>query len=211
MALRVVGAGVGRTGTNSLKVALEHLLGGRCYHMFEVRARPQDVPSWQRVFAGEPVDLDALMSEFTASVDWPAAACWRELAAANPDAPVLLSTRDSAEAWWASMERTIVPALSRPLPPEDLDEQRRRAMIVSMMQRFTPEWPDGEAMMLAYERHNAAVRREVPAERLVEWRPGAGWEPLCAALGLPVPPEPFPHENSTAKFRSAMGLDGQSA
>jgi hypothetical protein len=61
--------------------------------------------------------------------------------------------------------------------------------------------------MEAYVRHNDAVRAGVAPERLVEWRPDDGWEPICAALGLPVPDEPFPRLNTTAEFRARAGWD----
>jgi hypothetical protein len=209
MALRVVGAGLGRTGTNSLKLALEQLLGGPCYHMFELVRRPQDAPDWERAVRGETVDWDGLMQDFAAAVDWPAAAFWPELWAANPEALVLLSTRDSPQTWWASMERTIVARLSRSPPPEEREWVRRRAMILAMMDaRLTPGWRDRDAAIAAYEHHNERVRREVPAARLIDWCAGDGWEPICARLELPVPDAPFPHENRTADFRAAMSLDG---
>lgn len=207
MTLKVVGAGLGRTGTNSLKLALEELLGEPCYHMFELTQRPQDAAAWESAIAGEPVDWQELLSEYSATVDWPAAAFWQEIYAANPEAVVLLSSRDSAETWWASMERTIIAAL-RQAPP-DPDRARGRAMVREMMRvRFTPDWHDRDAVIAAYERHNEDVRRQVPAARLIDWRVGEGWEPICAGLGLPVPESPFPHENRTQDFRSSLGLDG---
>jgi hypothetical protein len=209
MALRVIGAGLGRTGTNSLKLALEQLLGSRCYHMYELRRRAADLPAWEDALAGRPVDWHAHLDGFAATVDWPAAAFWRELEGANPRALVLLSTRESPAVWWSSMERTIVPALARPLPADDPDLARQRALTRAILsERLTPDWPQREPAIAAYQRHNEEVRRDVAPERLLEWQPGDGWEPLCAALSLPVPDQPFPHENTTADFRALVGLDG---
>jgi hypothetical protein len=209
MSLRVVGAGLGRTGTASLKRALEVLLGGRCYHMFEAAARPGDATVWQRAVRGEAVDWDALFEDFVATVDWPACSFWRELRERHPDALVLLSERESPQRWWASMERTIVPTLKSPVPADDVALARHRKMVIELISRcFTPRWDDGDAAIAAYERHNAEVRESVPRERLVEWRPGDGWDPLCEALAVEVPDEPFPHENTTAHFRERQGLDG---
>ena len=104
--LKVVGAGVGRTGTHSLKVALEQLLGGTCHHMVEVFAHPEEVPVWIDAVDGRPVDWGALMKDYTAQVDWPGASFWPELAAANPDALVILSLRDP-DAWFTSCTNTI--------------------------------------------------------------------------------------------------------
>jgi hypothetical protein len=207
MALQVVGAGLGRTGTNSLKLALEQLLDGRCYHMFELAARDGDIPAWEAAVRGEAVDWDSLLRGYVATVDWPAAAFWREIWDANPDAIVLLSRRDSPQSWWESMERTIVQTLGGAVPPGDPVTARRRAMTVELMrERLTPDWPRREAAIAAYERHNEDVRRAVPSERLIEWQPQDGWEPICAALELPVPSTTFPRENTTADFRTRLGL-----
>jgi hypothetical protein len=203
MTLKIVGAGVGRTGTHSLKIALEQLTGGRCYHMIEVFGRPGDPEVWCSALQGDPPDWDEFLGDFTATVDWPACSAWRELAAAYPDAPVLLSTRD-ADSWWRSASNTIFPVMDGDKAPPDPTWTR---MAEAMFERFTPDWRDEGAAKAAFEAHNAAVRAEVPADRLVEWRPGDGWDPLCAALGVPVPSEPFPHVNTTDEFRAMAGLD----
>ena len=201
MALKVVGVGLGRTGTNSLKLALEHLLGGPCYHMFELIAHPHQVPQWEQAVRGEQGDWDALFDGYAATVDWPGCAFWRDLVAANPDAPVLLSTRDSPQTWWVSMEQTIVPALQGPMLSDHPDLMRGQEMVRELFRtRFTPDFADREAAIAEYERHCDDVRREVPAERLIEWQPRDGWEPICRHLGLPVPEMPFPHENTSEDF-----------
>ncbi len=207
MALRVVGAGLGRTGTTSLKQALELLLDGPCYHMLDVFGREQDTPVWHAAVRGEPVDWGELLHEYRATVDWPACAFWRELSVANPEALVLLSTRDSAEQWWGSMEHTIVPVSQRPIPTDDPAAARHMAMLHELFERtFTAALANPAAAMAAYERHNEDVRRATAPERLIDWRPGDGWDPICAALGLAVPDEPFPHENRSAEYRASQGL-----
>jgi len=201
--LRVVGAGLGRTGTNSLKLALERLTGGPCYHMVELFERPGDLPQWRGAVYGDPPDWRAFPAGYTATVDWPACAFWEGLAEAHPYAIVLLSVRDSAEQWWRSFEATIVDGLSRPVPADQPEWAERRQATLAMLERtFTPRWREREQAMAAYEAHNAAVREAIPAGRLLEWRAGDGWEPICAALGVPVPDEAFPHVNSTEEFRA---------
>jgi len=206
MTVRVVGAGLGRTGTHSLKIALEQLLGGSCYHMVEVFGRPDDIAVWQDAIDGKPVDWHALMRDFTACVDWPVCGFWSDLADAFPDAIVLLSSRSSPQAWWKSANDTIF-AVGRLGPPPDPTLAAQRKMISGLFERFTPDWDDPAAAQAAYVRHNDEVRAAVPAERLVDWWPGDGWEPICQALGLPVPDVPFPHVNTTDEFRAMVQLD----
>ena len=201
MTLQIVGAGVGRTGTHSLKVALEQLLGGTCHHMIEVFGRPDQIEGFTAAIDGEPVDWTALMADFTAMVDFPGSMFWREIAAANPDAPILLSTRD-AEGWYTSASNTIFGAFDAS-PPEL--QPWMEAVRRGLHDRFSDDFENKDAMIAAYEAHNAAVRAEVPADRLVEWTPSDGWGPLCAALDEPVPAEPFPVTNTTKEFREMMG------
>ncbi len=198
MGLQIVGAGLGRTGTNSLKLALERLLGGPCYHMIEVMGHPDHVPAWVSAVDGLMPDWHALFSDYRAAVDWPAAAFWPELMDAFPDAPVLLSVRD-ADAWWKSAHATIFAPELLPL----MKDSPVGALVgPRLTRRFTPDLTDRAACIAAYERHNAEVRRRVPAGRLVEWRPEQGWGPLCAALHVPVPDEPFPRVNTTEEFQA---------
>lgn len=208
MTLRVVGSGLGRTGTRSLKDALELLLGAPCYHMMECFPRPDHPPRWTAAMRGEPVDWEDLLDGFAATVDWPAAACWKELAAAYPDALILHSERP-ADAWFRSAERTIFDGFRKPRedwPAPGADPWWD--MAVTMFEdRFTPEFLDRDAAMAAVEAWNADVRASAPPDRLVVWRTGDGWEPICGALDLPVPEEPFPHVNTTEQFRRHVGLD----
>jgi len=202
--LRVVGAGLGRTGTHSLKLALEQLLGAPCYHMVEVIAHPEFVSLWQSALAGAP-RWDEIYAGYATAVDWPTAAFWRELMAAAPDSIVLLSVRDP-ERWWTSASRTIFESLQQAGPLADLADFRD--MVTTMLtERFTPHWDDRDEAIAAYLRHNDEVRAEVPPDRLVEWLPEDGWAPLCAALESRVPEEPFPHVNTTDEFRAMTGLD----
>src|SRR5262249_37212692 len=159
MTLRVVGAGLGRTGTHSLKVALEQLLGAPCYHMLEVLQHPESVPVWQDAVDSKPVDWYALMHSYAAAVDWPVVAFWRELADAFPDPIVLLSTRSSADAWWKSANETIFEVTRRG-GFDDPNLQAQRRMIDGLFRRLTPEWSnaDGAAARRAYDAHNANVR-----------------------------------------------------
>lgn len=194
--LRVVGAGVGRTGTESLKLALERLLGAPCYHMLEVLQNPPFARHWTAASEGAALDWDEVFAGYAACVDWPAAAFWPEISAAYPDAVVLLSTRASAHEWYRSASSTIFA-----FGPASAPSAAGMDFVAAVLDRFTPSIHDPEAAMAAYEEHNRRVRDGISPARLVEWSPGDGWAPLCTALSLPVPDEPFPHVNTTAMFQ----------
>jgi len=191
----VVGAGLGRTGTKSLKLALERLLGAPCYHMAEVFEHREHIPVWEREARSARPNLDSILDGYVAVVDWPGASFWRELASANPDAMVLLSTRRDAEAWWRSADATIFDGLRRGIPGAEFAE-----MWTALAKRGFDERLEHDPAVAAYERHNAEVRANADPARLVEWQPGDGWAPLCNALGADVPDEPFPHTNTTEEF-----------
>ena len=141
MTLQVVGAGLGRTGTHSLKIALEQLLGGPCYHMVEVIGHPEYAAYWRDAIAGRPVDWDKVMDGYVSAVDWPAAAFWRPLADANPDAVILLSTRSSADAWWKSANDTIFNIADVGNDAMGPAGAAQKDMAIDMLtKRFTPDW-----------------------------------------------------------------------
>ncbi len=205
MGLQLIGAGLGRTGTTSLKLALEELLGGRCYHMLEVRERAADADVWGDAYEGRPPDWRAFFDGYEATVDWPAAPFWREMSEAFPEAPIILSVRDP-DSWWRSASSTIFIALATYFAPDAPADGWTR-MGQGMMNTLTPAWRDEAAAKAAYLAYNDHVRATAPAHRLVEWSTADGWEPICAALGLDVPDHPFPHVNTTAETRAGLGLD----
>jgi hypothetical protein len=201
MSLTIVGAGLGRTGTSSLQEALGIVLNGPVFHMGEVFAKLDSVSTWHAAVDGAPTDWNSLLAGYVATLDWPAVTCWRDIAAANPEALVLLSTRSSAEEWWNSASKTLFAVLDRDFPPH---LQPMRALNEAMFVRFTPHWRDRDAAMTAYDAHNAAVRASVPGDRLIEWQPRDGWEPICSALGIPVPDIAFPHANTSEDFHKSV-------
>jgi Sulfotransferase domain len=202
MTLKVVGAGVGRTGTHSLKIALEQLLGAPCHHMVEVLGDPSKAEVWIDAIEGRPVDWSTTPDGYVALVDWPGCSFWPELTAANPDALVLLSVRDP-ESWYRSASSTIFLAFDT-VPPHL--QPWMAAMRLMLKNRFSDQYDNPTAMMDAYERHNDAVRSAIPSSRLLEWTAQDGWEPICDRLGLEVPDTPFPAVNTTAQFREMTGM-----
>lgn len=207
MALRVIGAGLPRTGTTSLKNGLERLLDGPCYHMFELFPRIEDHgPRWYKALCGAENELDDLLEGWVAAVDWPAAILWSELAARHPDALVVLSHRGSAETWWASADATVWTAMRRSAVDAD---PRIREFNAAMRRRAgfgDDDWDDPAAAMARYDDHYASVVSTVSADRLLVWEPSEGWEPLCERLGVAVPDEPLGRSNDRAEFRARLGL-----
>lgn len=211
--LKVIGAGFGRTGTLSLKAALERLLGGRCYHMAEVYAHRDHAPAWTAAVRGDVSGASAILEDYAATVDWPACELWSELAAAHPDAKVLLSTRPT-ERWWSSYEATIHQLLSMTAgmslddAPAEARDMIEMAIEVIVRRSFGAEdyaTLDRDRIVGAYEAHNAEVRATAPADRFLEFDVAQGWEPLCAFLGVDVPDEPFPNVNDREQFWQTFG------
>jgi hypothetical protein len=201
MTLEVIGAGFGRTGTMSMKYALEQLGFARCYHMMEVAGNPHHLPAWERALQREPVDWDELFMGYRAVVDWPACSYWRTLAERYPQAKIVLTLRDGAS-WYRSVCSTIYPSSMAGLESDDPFRRRYAEWIRALIWEGTFDGRiDDEAHTIAvFEAHNRAVIEAVPPERLLVYRPGDGWEPLCAFLGVPVPDAPFPKVNTTEEF-----------
>lgn len=196
MALKVVGAGLGRTGTLSMKRALEQLGFGPCHHMIEVFMHPESVPLWIDAGDGRP-DWDAIFRDYASMVDYPGARYWRQLAEHYPEAKVLLTLRDP-DAWFESTQATIFapnsPAVNA--PPE------MKRFFASFIGEFGERLHDRAFMTDHFRRHNALVQATIPKERLLVYEVGEGWTRLCAFLGVPVPDTPFPSENSREEFRA---------
>lgn len=197
MALRVIGAGFGRTGTDSMREALNILGLGPCHHMYELRQNSDQQQMWRAMAAGGPADWDRLFEGYGSAVDWPSAHYWRELMAVYPEAKVLLTWR-TPESWWASVEKTIL----RFLRPEAMSDPKTVGQMVVAEKTFGGRMHEPEHAMAVYRANVEAVLAGVPAGRLIVHRLGDGWGPLCAQLGLPVPEVPYPHSNSTAHFNT---------
>lgn len=216
--MKLIGAGLPRTGTLSQKVALEMLGLEPCYHMVNVLADLDEVPKWQAAFDGDP-DWPGIFSEFQATVDWPGSFYYKELAEAYPDAKVLLSTHDG-ERWARSMRETVWGVWYGDVLIRHLSDARTKvdpgwrgfAELLRPMCVRSGLMPGGvdttvEAMAAAMERFEQEVQQTVPADRLLVWSVTDGWDPLCDFLELPVPDTPFPHLNDTDEFKNRV-IDG---
>jgi len=195
MALSVIGAGFGRTGTHSLKLALEMLGFGPCHHMSEVMAHEEQKAAFRAAGRGERTDWDALYAGYRSGVDWPTAYFWKELAAYYPESKIILTVRNS-EDWFKSARSTIFKAMG----PESSPDSFGNAVIRDKV--FGGNVEDEAHVIEVLEQHNADVIRTAPAGRLLEYSVADGWPPLCAFLGVPVPAEPFPLTNTTEEFVS---------
>lgn len=208
MALQVIGAGLGRTGTLSLKAALERLGFAPCYHMIEVLTAPERGRHWLEGAKSGSYDWDAIFAGYRATVDWPAAAFWLELAQRYADAKVVLSLRDAGR-WYDSVMNTIYPVMMQGPPeqaPQVLRDLHRMVYELVYERTFGGRLEDRAHAERVFEAHNQAVIDAIPASHLLVYRAGDGWEPLCRFLGVPVPGEAFPHLNDTAWYRARTGL-----
>jgi Sulfotransferase domain len=188
--VKVIGAGLGGTGTLQAKAALELLGLGPCYHVADVRQHPAQAALWQRAANGGPPDWDALFGAYESSVDFPACAVYRELTEAYPDARVVLTVRDPERAY-DRVHETIYDLTTRadsPFPAELRDAFDR----LVWRGVFEGEFEDRVKATDTYRRWTNEVRAHVAADRLLVYDVADGWEPLCRFLGRAVPAEPFP-------------------
>jgi Sulfotransferase domain len=215
--VKVIGAGFGRTGTMSLKIALETLGFDPCYHMTEVFAHPEHTGFWISAWRGEPADWEGVLGVYEAAVDWPACTFYEELMERHPDAKVILSVRDPKR-WYESVRNTIYE-LSVVVPrhplyrigytfvrllvfrgPGNID----LAHEIIWQGTFDGRFEDKNHAIEVFERHNAEVKRHVPENRLLVYDVKSGWGPLCEFLGVEEPEQPFPRTNDTAQMRRRL-------
>lgn len=210
--VRVIGAGFGRTGTWSLKAALEQIGAGPCFHMIDLREVPDRAAHFLAALNGEPNDWDATFAGYEATVDWPGCTFYQQLMEKYPEAKVILSVRDP-EKWYASAEKTIY-ALKEAALRNSLAEDRVVAppevllMIKTLIwdHTFQDRFADKDFAIDVFNRHNESVKQYVPADRLLVYEISDGWEPLCDLLGVDVPEEEFPHLNDAESFRKMFGV-----
>ncbi|MHB1084923.1 MAG: sulfotransferase family protein [Thiobacillus sp.] len=199
MALKIIGAGMGRTGTASLKVALEALNMGPCYHMTEVLKNPGYTKAWINVAEGN-IDWDTIFSGYSATVDNPGCNYWKELASHYPEAKVILTTRD-ANKWFDSTNETIHSAeFARFMKNSPFGEMIQK----TMWDRMDNRMQDKAHMVEFFNRHSAEVIGSIPAERLLVYQVSDGWEPLCEFLDVPVPDMEFPRINSRNETKELL-------
>jgi hypothetical protein len=209
--LKVIGAGYPRTGTTSLKAALNRLGYGPCHHMEELFAHPEQIPRWRAVAERGARDWDSLLAGYASAVDFPAQHWYLELLAHNPGAKVILTVRDP-EGWYRSMRATIWP-ISQSFPVNWVGRFLpvaggvvRLATRCLWREEFEGRFLEPAYAIQAFQRHVERVKAAVPAEDLLIYDVREGWAPLCRFLGVPAPDEPFPRLNDTADFAKRVRL-----
>lgn len=212
MTIKLIGAGFGRTGTTSIKAALEELGFTKCYHMIEVITHPAHVPIWSAALAGKSTDWPAFFTGYQATVDWPGCTFYQELMRVYPEAKVLLTVRDP-EKWYESTRNTIYQLPRSPAI-------RILRLFLPHLRRFTAlneqliwqgtfggKFADRQHAIAVFQAHIAAVKEYVPTDRLLVYDVREGWEPLCKFLDVPVPSDkPFPRLNDTATMQRMMWI-----
>ncbi len=221
--LKIIGAGFGRTGTLSLKAALEELGFGPCYHMVEVLKKPSSLSYWVAAVQGKAVNWDEVFQGYQSTVDWPGCSFYKELMEVYPEAKVLLSVRDP-EKWYESAANTIykmttaspearraamgriLPQGGGGVPPTDVDFQQMGTLVGFIWGTvFDGKFEDRAHAIQVFNQHIEQVKRDVPPEKLLVYDVREGWEPLCAFLGVSVPKNPFPALNSRENFQALAG------
>ncbi|ORY80998.1 P-loop containing nucleoside triphosphate hydrolase protein [Protomyces lactucae-debilis] len=222
----VIGAGLPRTGTSSTFEALNTLGFGAVMHMAVNFQQPWRIDTWRKALLAKRLSLNqgelklkphyhpgpaempdwsVFLSGYGATLDSPACEFVPEFLEAFPDAKVVLTVRDSDEAWWQSYMGTVgkigeafgfhrqkvalIPRLyNQACLAEEIAEYWRQKYCSDLEQQNSA---------IVHSRHNAYIKEIVPADRLLIFNVKEGWQPLCDFLGVPVPKTPFPHVNDT--------------
>ena len=205
MSFDIIGAGFGRTGTLSLKGALEKLGFGPCYHMIEVFSNPAHTAYWGAAARGEDIDWKELLENYQSGVDWPISTYYKELSEIFPDAKVILSVREP-HGWFKSLHNTIFSKdnqarLTQGETPQDIKDMMHKIMVETFDGKNDVE----DHAVKVFNDHIDKVKADIEPERLLVYEVGSGWEPLCEFLGVPVPDEPYPSTNSTEEFQNRTG------
>jgi hypothetical protein len=216
--MKLIGVGFGRTGTMSLKAAIEEL-GSPCFHMIDLimgENRERDLAYWVRVADGEPVDWSEVFEPWEATIDWPACSRWEQLVDAFPEAPVLLNVRDF-DGWYASCANTILAVKQAALAgelPEDANRDGPSPALWGVIDKliwegdFQGRFDDRDWVRQMYADRIETIKRTVSSDRLIVWELGKdGWEPIADALGVKAPDKPFPRLHDTNEFRTEFGLE----
>ena len=221
MSLKVIGTGLGRTGTYSLKLAIEQLGVGKCYHMVELFQQPERLKYFKKAEKGEKVNWNELFDGYKAAVDYPVARYYKQITEFYPEAKVIHTLREPEE-WYESASATIFWA-SKPYSLRILklavhlpfsSEARRRIPVLMYNRKlseleFGKDLENKEKVIKRYNKHYEEVIKTIPDDRLLLFDPKSGWEPLCRFLKLPVPLIPYPKSNTRKEFLDRVNIIGK--
>ena len=199
MTISLIGAGYGRTGTLSLKSALETLGYNKCHHMIEVIRNPGESEKWLQAIDAKTVNWASLLKGYEATVDWPACHFYRELADYYPKAKVLLSIRDPLD-WFESMSATTLGVIRKRMQASNAGQPKNLGTELVVNAAFGGEIDDAEHAIRMFNQHTKEVVDTIDSDRLLIYNAREGWEPLCQFLDKPVPDTPFPRVNSRDEF-----------
>ena len=216
MSIKVIGTGMGRTGTHSLKIALEQLGFNKCYHMMELFNAPEGITYFEDAEAGKPVDWDKLFTGYLSAVDYPIARYYKQLMTKYPDAKLIHTVRDP-ESWYASCLQTIFwaskPSLGRilnmmvkmpfsPILRKRLPILKYNGKMIS--KEFGDDLLNKDEVIKRFKARTEEVLKTVPKEKLLVYNVKEGWEPLCQFLGVAVPTTAFPLTNTGEEFKQRV-------
>jgi hypothetical protein len=201
MTLKILGAGFGRTGTNSLRVALGYLGYNTCYHMFEVKENPEHVHFWNQAYVEDNADWECFFKSYHAAVDWPAAAFWKQITSAFPQVKIIVTVRDPDE-WYESVSQTIFKTMTHWEHFKNIETQRRLKMAKRIILDgiFSGQYGDKAHCLAIYQHHIEKVRETIPPGKFLEYNVSEGWDTLCEFLNKDSPDISFPHTNTRESF-----------
>lgn len=217
MSIKIIGAGLPRTGTNTLKDCLEKLGYHKTYHMKELLVHPENLHYWKTLKETGTTQWDELYNGYQATVDFPCYPWYKEHMKRYPDAKVILTTRPF-DKWYTSVYSTIWQAGPQTLPQKLgmmlklITNPRLRSVIGCVKlskamifgSTFEGKFQDKVEAEKLFNKHHEDVKAYVPSDKLLIFEASEGWEPLCKFLGVPVPNEPFPHLNKKENFKEML-------
>ncbi|EDO39565.1 predicted protein [Nematostella vectensis] len=189
--MKIIGAGLPKTGTKSLASALRRLGFNVHDHHEQLQFHCDE---YIAAFKGPMPNFEEMYENVDATTDLPACIFYKEIFKAFPDAKVILSVRDDEESWRKSFLKT-----------ESIVSSATSNLLMILGLFLTPSgrklWRLGYNVKkyvkneLDYTKHNNEVMATIPAKQLLVFNPKDGWESLCAFLGAEVPAIPYPREN----------------
>tara|TARA_A100001037_G_C15137723_1_gene631999 strand:+ start:725 stop:1375 length:651 start_codon:yes stop_codon:yes gene_type:complete len=198
MAISVIGAGWGRTGTLTMKYALETLGYLKCHHMAEVINNPGEDQRWLAAYEGEATNWNDFLADYQATVDWPSCHFYKELADYYPEAKVILTVRDP-ETWYESARETIFRVIKQGIKNRKVETKSNLGYQLVIKAALNGDTSKENAIR-KFKAHIETVKQNIDPARLLMFEVKNGWEPLCSFLEKRIPDEPFPKINTRDEF-----------